>query len=96
MANLGAFTQQPAEVLDYDVDFSQWLPEADYVDSVELLCDPAMPTPPSYAISPNTERVKVWIYSGGTDGTRYKLTVRATTNDFRIKEAEFYVRIKET
>ncbi len=31
MAILGTFTQQPAEVLDYDIDFSQWLPEADYV-----------------------------------------------------------------
>ena len=57
MAILGTFTQQPNEVLDYDIDFSQWLPAADYVDSVVLLCEPAMPTPPSYAIAPNSEPV---------------------------------------
>ena len=96
MALLGTFTQQPNEVLDYDIDFSEWLPTADYVGSVVLLCSPAMPTPPSYAISPNSERVKVWVYAGGTDGTSYKLTIRATTNDQRVKEAEIRVRIKES
>lgn len=96
MAILGTFTQQPNEVLDYDIDFSEWLPPADYVESVVLLCEPDMPTPPSYAISPNTERVKVWVYNGGTNGVAYKLTVRATTNDQRVKEAEIRVRIKES
>jgi hypothetical protein len=95
MAILGTFTQQPNEVLDYDIDFSQWLPEADIVDSVVLTVAPSMPTPPSYAIAPNSERVKVWVYAGGTNGQTYKFTVRATTNDLRVKEAEFRVRIKE-
>ena len=95
MALLGTFTQQPNEVLDYDLDFDDWLPTADYIDSVELFVTPTMPTPPSYAIAPSSTRVKVWVYAGGTSGTAYKFTVRATTNDQRVKEAEIKVRIKE-
>jgi Fe-S cluster assembly iron-binding protein IscA len=39
--------------------------------------------------------VKVWVYAGGTSGVTYKVTVLATTNDSRVKEAELKVKIKE-
>lgn len=95
MAILGTFTQQPNEVLDYDIDFVDWMPAGDVITSAELTVEPSMPTPPSYAINPAGTKVKVWVYAGGTNGLVYKFTVRATTSDSRVKEAEIRVRIKE-
>lgn len=95
MALLGTYTQQPNEVLDYDLDFSEWMPSTDTVASATIAVTPTMTTPPSYAINAARTKVKVWVYAGGVDGTTYKITVRATTTEFRVKEAEIKVRIKE-
>jgi hypothetical protein len=92
MAVLGRFVKQPSEVLDYDVDFSDWF---------EVRTD----TPSSHAVvaetgitvvgSSRTGNVVKVVLSGGTAGTKYKITVRLTTNTFLVKEAEFVVAIKE-
>lgn len=91
MAILGKFIKQPAEILDYDVDFSDWL--ADRND-----------TPLSYTAeatagitidgSARTGNVIKVLLSGGTAG-RYKITVRLTTDAGLVKEAEFIVTVKE-
>lgn len=91
MALVGSFKQQPAETLDYDIDFSDWLPDADTIVSATVAISPAGLSS-SFAIQ--SPRVKVWCW-GGTNGTTYKITVTATTNDFRVKEVEFKLRVKE-
>lgn len=93
MTILGAVTQQPADVQDYDIEFNEWFPPGDHITGCVISVTPPMPTPPSYAIS--AQRVKVWIYAGGSSGTKYQVSVRPKTNDGRVKEVELMVRIKE-
>ncbi len=84
---------QPADVQDFDIEFAEWFPPGDEIVSVELKVAPAMPMPPSYAFV--SQRVKVWVYAGGTSGEKYQISVKATTNDGRVKEVELVVPIKE-
>lgn len=94
---LGTIQKQPADQLDYDVDFSKWLPSGDTVtsaiasastidgDTAPLVVD---------SVSVTDTVVKAWI-SGGLDGNTYKVTVTATTAAGRVKEEEFKIRVKE-
>lgn len=91
MPIIGQYKQQPSETLDYDIDFSEWLPKGDIITSVAITLDVVGPTV-TYAIS--SPRVKVWFH-GGTNGQTYKITVRATTNDSRVKEVEFKIKVKD-
>lgn len=84
---------QPADTQDYDIEFDGWFPPGDEIVSVSLKVEPAMPMPPSYAFV--AQRVKVWVYAGGANGQKYKISVKATTNDGRQKEVELIVPIKE-
>ncbi len=91
MALVGSFKQQPSETLDYDIDFSDWLPAADTIVSAVVTITPAG-LGSSFSIQ--SPRVKVWCWDG-VSGTTYKITVTASTNDFRVKEVEFRLRVKE-
>lgn len=84
---------QPADTQDFDIEFAEWFPPGDEIVAVGLKVVPAMPMPPSYAIE--AQRVKVWVYAGGTSGQKYQISVTATTNDGRTKEVELIVPIKE-
>ncbi len=92
MPILETFKKQPADVQDYDIDFSEWL--AGFSDS-----------PASHAVEVETgitldnhelagSIVKVWL-SGGVDGNTYKVTVRLTTVGGRTYEVEIRVKVKE-
>jgi hypothetical protein len=102
-------TKQPREVLDYDVDFSEWF-AATPGDDIELVVveieggsgaadDLAtVSTRPAFAfgvpeLAP-PQYVKVWL-EGGVDGVTYKVTVRITTEGGRVKEYDFNIRVKE-
>lgn len=100
---LGRFTKQPAEVLDYDIDFSEFLSDGDTLAATAD--DPPVPNPlsvtvddPSITLGPtwllNAYTVKQWL-SGGTDGLRYKITLTVTSNAGRVKQVEFVVRVKD-
>lgn len=98
MSLVGSVKQQPNDVQDYDIDFSSWFPEGDVITTVALRVTPALPalpSAPSYAVSPDLRKVKVWFYSGGQSGKRYQLDVLATTDGGRAKEVELRVSIKE-
>lgn len=96
MSVVGSVKQQPNDVQDYDIDFGDWFPSDDVIVSAVVSAAPSMPTSPTYSISPNGRTVKVWVYSGGVSGTKYQVTVRAATNDGRVKEVELRVTVKET
>lgn len=89
---LGSFSKQPVEVLDYDVDCSEWLASDDVLASATAAVDGTGLVIDSVLVS--SPRVKVWL-SGGTDGSSYKITVTITTDDGRIKQVEFRVRVKD-
>jgi len=103
MTIIGRFVKQPAETLDYDIDFTEFLSDGD------TLCaagDPPVPSPKNVTVTPtgmtlgptyvtdNGMRIKQWL-SGGIDGQKYKVTVTATSNAGRIKQIEFVIRVKE-
>lgn len=108
MATIGTFTKQPAEVVDYDIDFQEYLPEDDYIASSG---SPAVPTSATVFATSSTETpallniessyvidggktLKQWI-TGGTSGVKYKVTVRITSTGGRVKEVEFVVKCKD-
>lgn len=90
--NIGNFIKQPVEVLDYDVDYTDWLTAGDNVQSATVEVAPTGLTIDSIFI--NDPRVKVWV-SGGLSGTTYKLTVTTTTADGRLKQDEFKIKVKD-
>ncbi len=103
MAIIAKVKQQPNDVQDYDIDFSEWFPEGDLITWAVCTAAPVMETPNTVAIDPTKRIVKVWVYAGGVSGTDYKLTIRATTTDtgsmlsapLRVKEVEMIVKIRE-
>ncbi len=90
--NLGVFLKQPTDVLDYDIDYTDWLVDEDTVQSALATSAPNTLTVES--VFTTTNRVKVWL-SEGADNTTYKVTVVTTTADGRVREDEFRVRVKD-
>lgn len=89
---LGNFTKQPVDVLDYDIDYSQWLTTGDNVESFTVVVEPSGLTVDNTFT--NDPRVKIYL-SGGTDGATYKITVTMTTADGRVKQDEFKLKVKD-
>ncbi len=95
---LAKYEKQPAEVKDYDIDYSEWLgPVADTVDvptaTVTSATEP-VPTLEVDSIEQATTAVKLWI-SGGTAGVSYKVTVQMTTAGGRLDESELVFKVKD-
>jgi hypothetical protein len=90
---MNLFQKQPADQLDYDLDFSDWLTDDDILTGAvatssvpeELIVQSVR------LISP---LVKIWI-AGGVSGATYKITATITTSQGRIKELEFKIRVRE-
>lgn len=91
---MDTFTKQPVEVLDFDIDCADWISEGDSVVSAASVADTGI-TIDSTSITSNGEVVKVWV-SGGTTGTTYKIETTMTTEDGRVKQHEFRVKVKNT
>ena len=95
MTILAKFEKQPADVQDFDIDFTEWLagmgdtapgPTGAVVDS-----DPGITI---LAFNLEDGVVKVWT-TGGIDGTTYKITATVTTQGSRVKQAEIKIKVKE-
>lgn len=91
--NLGSFNKQPVEVVDYDLDYTDWLTAGDNVASSVVTVDIVTLTIDMVLI--NDPRVKIWV-SGGTDKITYKLTVTTTTDEGRVKQDEFRIKVKDS
>lgn len=91
-AVLGKFVKQPSEVLDYDVDFTDWFANrADTPSSFVVTAEAGI----TIDGSSRTGNVVKVILSGGVSGAKYKITVRLTTTNLLVKEADFVVLVKE-
>lgn len=87
------FQKQPADTLDYDIDFSSWLTDEDTIVAAAAVSSvPAELTIDSVLSS--SQAVKVWV-SGGLTGSTYKVTATATSALGRIKEIDFKIRVKD-
>lgn len=92
MSILGRFIKQPNEILDYDVDYTDWFAgRADTPSSHEVVV-PAGITLQTTVRNGNVVKV---VLSGGTVGQKYHITVRLTTTSGIIKEADFVITVKE-
>lgn len=89
---LGCFDQQPQEVLDYDIDFTDWCENrSDSISSLTVTCDAGMMVD-GWKMNGNVAKV---LMSGGVDGDSYKVTVRAKTTAGAVREADFRINSKE-
>ena len=95
---LGKDAQQPNERLDWDVDYSRWLPDGDSVQDAEAVVwrrsGEAQPPLRVVRVQFTQDVVKVWI-AGGAHGSKWRVQVRSVTKGGRVKEAEFDLAIKE-
>lgn len=88
----GRFSKQPNEVLDYDVDMTDWFSNrADSIASFTV----SVPTGITEVGSNRNGNVIKIILSGGSIGEKYKVTVLVTTSTGVVKEVDFIVSIKE-
>jgi hypothetical protein len=93
---LGNFKKQPAEVLDYDIDYTAWMPTGDTLLSATAVVDivgAGSLIVDSIVVTSSTNIVKLWM-SGGVDGVAYKVTVTIITNGGRAKEDEIQFSVK--
>lgn len=90
---IGLAQKQPAEYLDYNVDFTEWMPADDQIASATVAVLPEGELTVD-TISIATPIVKFWA-AGGITGKTYKLTIKITTEGGRIKEDELKIRVRE-
>ena len=95
MTILAKFEKQPADVQDFDIDFSEWLIGMDDIapgpDGLSVEAEVGIAILASVL---HNGVAKVWT-SGGVDGTTYKITATVTTEGNRVKQAEIKVKVKE-
>lgn len=92
MAVLNTYTKQPNDILDYDVEYVDFLSEGDSLLSATATVSPIGLTVNTPLIVGTT--VKLWV-SGGTAGIKYKVTVKTVTALSRTKEDELIFRLKD-
>ena len=103
---MSAFSKQPREVLDYDVDMSRFLADVpgDDIQSVQIIVE-SDESPPTLVIGPEPHpnylligdtptRFKVWI-GGGTEYKDYKVSCVVKTEQDRTKEVDFVIRVRD-
>lgn len=90
---IGMAQKQPAEYLDYDVDFTDWMPDGDKIIGATVTVSPDGELTANN-IMINTPIVKFWL-AGGVSGASYKLTIAINTQNGRIKEDELKIRVRD-
>lgn len=103
---MDVFVKQPSEVLDYDVDMSEWFSTipGDDIDTVAVSITTMMEEVPTLVAGPgvhpqtvvmgaNPTRFKVWL-GDGTDRVDYIVTCVVQTEQDRTKEVEFKIKVR--
>ena len=89
---LGIKQKRPADVLDFDLAYDDWLTDDDTITTVTTAV-----TPPGELVVDSVQvsnpEVKVWV-SGGVDGSTYEIEVTAATSGGRVKVECFKIRVK--
>jgi high-affinity K+ transport system ATPase subunit B len=96
MSVLGNYIKQPAEIETYTIVYEDDLVETDTINAAVATVSPAGLTVDycTFVNEAGNRRTRTKV-SGGTNGTKYKVTVRVTTDDGRVLEDEFFVKIKD-
>lgn len=101
------FTKQPLDVRDYDVDMVPWFSSFpnDDIESVSFVVNSLAEASPALVIGPgvhpeyvllgnNPQRFKVWL-GGGTHMTDYIVSCVVHTEQDRVKEIEFKIKVRD-
>ena len=87
--NVGTFIfKDPAGVLDYTLDWSEYLPSGDTLST----CTVTILTLNSSSITTNTATA---IISGGTAGNKYNVEYTITTSDSKTDSRNFRIFVQE-
>lgn len=92
MAIVASYEQQPADYLDYALDYDEFLPADDAPMSCTVAVAPVGLTVSSPVVT--GRQVKYWV-SGGASGIKYKVTLTMTSVLGRIKQDEVRFSIKD-
>ena len=95
MTILAKFEKQPADVQDFDIDFTEWLAGMGDTAPGPTGCGVEADAGITIVAFVLHEGVVKIYTSGGTDGTTYKITATVTTTGGRVKQAEIKVKVKE-
>lgn len=98
--SLAKYIKQPSERKDYDIDYGDWLAySGDTIDQVETSVQCLTNSSDTSLVVDQVQNTltvtKLWV-SGGTDGARYKITIKLTTTGGRIDESELLFTVKDT
>lgn len=85
------FIKQPADNLDYDFDFSQWLATGDTLSSSVVTSDPGITLGTKIQSATNIKQ----FVSGGTDGQEYKVSTTITTTNGLDKQVDILIAVRE-
>lgn len=93
MSLLDTKFKQPAERLDYDIYYEDWLTAGDGITTAKTTVQvfPLGLTLSSYVVD---TIIKIWV-AGGVNGVTYKVTVTVETDDGRVKQDEFKIKVKD-
>lgn len=91
MSKVTRYIKKPAETQDYNIDFSAYL---EYHNDLAGTISVSATTGLNVVSSSLTGSVVTVFVSGGTSGGTYKVSAILTTQGGRIKQGDFYVRVK--
>lgn len=86
-----SFEKQPDDKLDYGIDLDDWLPASDKAISVSVNADSGITISSTNVLD---RKVKIWI-EGGEDRNNYLVSAEITTNEGRIKEVDFKIKVRQ-
>lgn len=87
------YVKDPADKLDYQVDWTPHLASGETISAVAWTVETGLTKSSSPAESNTTTTATVWL-EGGTAGGDYDVACRITTNQGRIIERTFNVRVE--
>lgn len=88
---MSRFNKDPDAVLDYQIDWSKWLPSGDTITASSWDADSGITVDTSSFTATSTT---VWL-SGGTNLTTYSVTNHITTDDGREDDRTITIAVKE-
>jgi|DEB0MinimDraft_3_1074331.scaffolds.fasta_scaffold05934_3 hypothetical protein len=85
------FTKDPDAVLDYSIDWNDWLVGGEKITSSTWI----VPSGITQDSASATDYVTTIWFSGGTEGVTYRVTNRIVTDDGRTDDRSFNIQIFE-
>lgn len=85
------FLKQPADNLDYDFDFSQWLAVGDTISSSVVVAEAGITLGTKIQTETNVKQ----FVSGGVDGEDYKVSTTITTANGADKQVDIRIAVRE-